>query len=195
LEASLDYRFQNTNLLVTFHPVTLEKHSAAKQFEELLTALDALGPDVGILMTKPNADTDGQIIIELMDQYVASRPFVRAYTSLGQLRYLSAMALVDAVVGNSSSGLYETPSFGKPTINIGDRQKGRLQADSVFNCEPVAADIESAVRRALTADCRAAVNPYGDGESSTRIRSELSAIAEPAALLKKHFFELNADHE
>lgn len=195
LEASLDYRFQNRNLLVTFHPVTLEKQSAAKQFEELLEALDALGPDVGILMTKPNADTDGQIIIELMDRYVASRPFARAYTSLGQVRYLSAMALVSAVVGNSSSGLYEAPSFGKPTVNIGDRQKGRLQADSIFNCEPVAADIERTVRQALSVDCSAAVNPYGDGKSATRIREAISAITEPSTLLKKHFFELNIDHE
>ncbi|WP_050479718.1 UDP-N-acetylglucosamine 2-epimerase [Herbaspirillum rhizosphaerae] len=195
LEASLDYRFQKKNLLVTFHPVTLEQHSAAGQFEELLQALDALGTDVGILMTKPNADTDGQVIIDLMERYVKDRPFARAYASLGQLRYLSAMALVDAVVGNSSSGLYEAPSFGKPTVNIGDRQKGRLQADSVFNCKPIAADIESTIRVALAADCSQTVNPYGDGESAVRIREAICAVAAPSTLLKKHFFELNIDHE
>lgn len=195
LEASLDYRFRDKNLLVTFHPVTLEQHSAAAQFEELLVALDAIGPDVGVLMTKPNADTDGQVIIDLMERYVKDRPSARAYTSLGQIRYLSAMALVDAVVGNSSSGLYEAPSFGKPTVNIGDRQKGRLQASSVFNCEPVAAAIENAIRSALVADCAATVNPYGDGESAARICQAISRIEDPAALLKKHFFELNIDHE
>lgn len=195
LEAALDFRLQKQNLLVTFHPATLEKQSAAAQFEELLTALDALGPEVGILMTKPNADTDGQIIIDLMDCYVKDRPFARAYTSLGQVRYLSAMALVDGVVGNSSSGLYEAPSFRKPTVNIGDRQKGRLQASSVVNCEPVAAEIEAAIRRALTMDCAQTVNPYGDGESAARIAKAISAVREPAALLKKHFFELNIDHE
>ena len=195
LEASLGYRFQKKNLLVTFHPVTLERQSAARQFEELLKALDAMGTDVGILMTKPNADTDGQAIIDLMDRYVKDRPFVRAYTSLGQVRYLSAMALVDAVVGNSSSGLYEAPSFGKPTVNIGDRQKGRLQADSVFNCEPIAADIESTIRVALAKDCSQTLNPYGDGESAVRIRAAIRAVPVPSALLKKHFFALNIDHE
>jgi len=195
LEVALDFRLQKQNLLVTFHPATLEKQSAAAQFEELLTALDALGHEVGILMTKPNADTDGQIIIDLMDRYVKDRPFARAYTSLGQVRYLSAMALVDGVVGNSSSGLYEAPSFRKPTVNIGDRQKGRLQASSVVNCEPVAAEIEAAIRRALTMDCAQTVNPYGDGESAARIAKAISAVREPAALLKKHFFELNIDHE
>jgi UDP-hydrolysing UDP-N-acetyl-D-glucosamine 2-epimerase len=194
LEKTLNFHFRQKNLLVTFHPVTLEKQSAEAQFNALLVALDSLGEEVGILFTKPNADTDGRIIIQLMDSYVTARPHARAYVSLGQLRYLSLMAQVDAVVGNSSSGLYEAPSFRKPTVNIGDRQKGRLQATSVINCPPTAAEIVKAVRQAMTTDCSGTVNPYGDGNSSVRIRDILENIADPAALLKKHFFDLAA-HE
>lgn len=195
LESSLDFKFKEKNLLVTFHPVTLETQSAEVQFQELLTALDALGPDVGIIFTKPNADTDGRAIIRLMDSYVATHSNARAYVSLGQLRYLSAMSHADAVVGNSSSGLYEAPSFGKPTVNIGDRQKGRLQAASVINCAPVSGEISKAIVRALATDCSGTVNPYGDGNSSIRIKDRLKQIVEPSVLLKKHFFDLAVDHE
>lgn len=195
LEEALDFRLREKNLLVTFHPVTLDAQPAETQFQELLTALDSFGQDIGIIFTKPNADTDGRAIIRLMDHYVAAHPNARAYTSLGQLRYLSAMAQVDAVVGNSSSGLYEVPSFGIPTVNVGDRQKGRLQAASVINCGADAGAIEKAIRRALDSDCSGAVNPYGDGTSSARIKDCLKRIAEPAALLKKHFFDLAVEHE
>jgi UDP-N-acetylglucosamine 2-epimerase (non-hydrolysing)/GDP/UDP-N,N'-diacetylbacillosamine 2-epimerase (hydrolysing) len=189
LEKSLDFSFKEKNLLVTFHPVTLEVHSAEVQFQALLSALDGLGQDVGIIFTKPNADTDGRAIIRLMDSYVAAHSNARAYVSLGQLRYLSAMSQVDVVVGNSSSGLYEAPSFGKPTVNIGDRQKGRLQAASVINCAPASGEIEKAIVQALATDCSGTVNPYGDGNSSVRIKESLKKIAEPSNLLKKHFFD------
>lgn len=193
LEKTLDFSLRKHNLLVTFHPVTLEDHSAAAQFAELLAALDRLGDDFGIIFTKPNADTDGRVIIRQIDEFVATRPNCRAYVSLGQLRYLSLMAQVDAVVGNSSSGLYEAPSFHIPTVNIGDRQKGRLQADSVINCIPQADAIEAAVRAALTKDCSTAINPYGNGDSSVRIKKTLKEIGAPESLLKKHFFDL-ANH-
>ena len=195
LEAALDLRFKEKNLLVTFHPVTLDTQPAEAQFQELLTALDNLGPDIGIIFTRPNADTAGRAIIRLLDNYVAAHPNARAYTSLGQARYLSVMSQVDAVVGNSSSGLYEAPSFGKPTVNIGDRQKGRLQAASVIDCEPEAGAIKKAVLQALASDGSGAVNPYGDGNSSARIKDRLKQVADPAALLKKHFFDLAAGHE
>lgn len=189
LEKSLDFSFRGKNLLVTFHPVTLETQPAEIQFRELLAALDGSGQNVGIIFTKPNADTDGRVIAQLMDEFVATHPNARAYVSLGQLRYLSAMSQVDAVVGNSSSGLYEAPSFCKPTVNIGDRQKGRLQAASVINCAPTHDEIEKAIVRALAMDCSGAINPYGDGNSSARIKEELKTVTEPAALLKKHFFD------
>ncbi len=203
LERDLNFSFKEKNLLVTFHPVTLETQSAEAQFQALLSALDGLGEDVGIVFTQPNADTDGRAIIPQMDSYVAAHPNTRAYVSLGQLRYLSVMSQVDVVVGNSSSGLYEAPSFGKPTVNIGDRQKGRLQAASVINCAPTAGEIGKAIVLALTSERAAAanptvnptVNPYGDGNSSVRIKDGLKKIAEPSALLKKHFFDLALTHE
>ena len=190
LSQELGFTFKEKNLLVTFHPVTLDDVSAKQQFQELLDALDQLGNEAGVIFTKPNADTDGRVIIGMVDDYVATRPHARAYTSLGQLRYLSAMAQVNAVVGNSSSGLYEAPSFGKPTVNIGDRQKGRLQASSVLNCGAVAGGIRAAIGEALTRDCTGTVNPYGDGHSSERIVSLIKQVADPKALLKKHFYEV-----
>jgi len=195
LEEALDFKFREKNLLVTFHPVTLESQPAESQFQELLTALDSLGQNVGIIFTKPNSDTDGRAIIRLMDQYVASHANAKAYTSLGQARYLSAMSQVDAVVGNSSSGLYEAPSLGRPTVNIGDRQKGRLQATSVINCRQEAVAIAEAISHALVSNCSGTVNPYGDGNSSVRIKDHRKKIVHPSELLKKHFFDLAVDHE
>jgi len=195
LEESLDFKFREKNLLVTFHPVTLEIQPAGTQFQELLTALDKLGNDIGIIFTKPNSDTDGRAIIRLMDDYVVSHPNASAYISLGQVHYLSVMSQVDAVVGNSSSGLYEAPSFGKPTVNVGDRQKGRPQATSVINCRQEASAIKEAVLQAFTLNCSGTVNPYGDGNSSVRIKDCLKQIIEPAALLKKHFFDLAINNE
>lgn len=189
LEVALGFEFRRRNLLVTFHPATLETQDPAVQFQELLAALDALGGDVGILFTKPNSDSHGRAIIQMIDAYVADRPHAKAFTSLGQLRYLSAMAQVDAVVGNSSSGLYEVPSFKKPTINIGDRQKGRLRAESILDCEPKKEAIIHALQLAFEVDCSEVVNPYGDGESSARIWSQLRACKDPQALLKKRFFD------
>jgi UDP-N-acetylglucosamine 2-epimerase (non-hydrolysing)/GDP/UDP-N,N'-diacetylbacillosamine 2-epimerase (hydrolysing) len=142
---------------------------------------------VGIIITKPNADTDGRVLIEMIDDFVSKRSNAKGYTSLGQARYLSTMAVVDAVVGNSSSGLYEAPSFKKPTVNIGDRQKGRLQASSVINCEPYATDIEHAIQKAFAMDCSDAVNPYGNGDSVQKMISIMKSITDYRALLKKHF--------
>lgn len=194
LEEALNFKFMKKNLLVTFHPATLETQPAEMQFQELLTALDSLGKNIGIIFTKPNSDTDGRAIIRLIDSYVATHPNAKAYTSLGQTRYLSTMSQIDVVVGNSSSGLYEAPSFGKPTVNIGNRQKGRLQASSVINCKQETSAIAKAILQALALDCSGAVNPYGDGNSSARIKDRLKQIIEPTALLKKHFFDLVADH-
>lgn len=191
LERELDFPFRVRNLLVTFHPATLDAESSDTQFRELLDALDAIGPEVGIVFTRPNADTGGRVIINLIDEFVASRPHARVYTSLGQLRYLSLLAQADAIVGNSSSGLYEAPTLKKPTVNIGDRQKGRLQADSVLNCPASAKEIEQTIRRAFTLDCSMTVNPYGDGESSPRIVSLLKE-AETAGLLQKRFWDMGS---
>ncbi len=191
LERDLGFVFRKRNLLATFHPATLDDDSVSGQMQALLDALDGLGPEVGIIFTKPNADTGGRRLSDMIDAYVAEREQAKAFTSLGQLRYLSLIPQVDAVVGNSSSGLYEVPSFKKPTVNIGDRQKGRLQASSVINCAPVADDILQAVRQAFVLDCSTAVNPYGDGNASSRIAAILKGLPEPRRLIKKHFFDLN----
>jgi len=195
LETELGFRFLDKNLLVTFHPATLDAVDAATQVRQLLTALDELGGQTGILFTLSNADTEGQSINTLIQQFVAIHPNACAYASLGQVRYLSAMAQVDAVVGNSSSGLYEAPSFRKPTVNIGDRQKGRLQAASIINCPAEAQAILESIRKAFVLDCTATANPYGDGNSSSRIKEILKNLANPSQLLKKPFMDLTSSHD
>ncbi len=195
LEKELNFRFLKKNLLVTFHPVTLDDEPAEVQFEELLKALEGLGEDVGIIFTMPNSDTGNHVLFALIERFVAIHANSKAYVSLGQVRYLSAMAEVDVVVGNSSSGLYEAPSFGKPTVNIGDRQKGRLMAQSVICCQPDAVAIAEAITLALEMDCSGVINPYGDGGSSIRIKETLKEIGNPAQLLKKRFFDFGNDHE
>jgi UDP-hydrolysing UDP-N-acetyl-D-glucosamine 2-epimerase len=190
LQRLLEFDFRERNILVTFHPVTLDEQPSETQFWELLSALGTLGARTGIILTRPNADNGGKALSQMIDGFTALHPNARAYTSLGQLGYLSTLAQVDAVVGNSSSGLYEAPSFRKPTVNIGNRQKGRMQAQSVLNCAPEAAEIRRAIESAFTLDCRNVVNPYGDGESSPRIVAALKAIPDPKRLLMKHFHEV-----
>lgn len=194
LEKELEFQFRKKNLLVTFHPVTLDDQPAGDQFKVLLQALGSLGPEVGIVFTKPNSDTDGRVLIGMIDAFLAKHPNAKAYTSLGQLRYLSVMAQVDAVVGNSSSGLYEAPSFKVPTVNIGSRQKGRLQAASVLNCPIEAQAISQTINKAFDLDCSGVMNPYGDGESSARIIAMLKNICAPRQLLQKHFFDMGESH-
>ncbi len=180
------------NLLVTFHPVTLDAQPAEPPFRELLSALESLGDEVGLVFTLPNADTEGRKLIRMIDAFVTGRANAVAHTSLGQLLYWSTAAQVDAVVGNSSSGLLEIPSLGTATVNIGDRQKGRLRAASVIDCPPEAAAILAALRRAFELDCAGAVNPYGDGHAAPRIVAAIKAVEDPSALIKKRFFDLEA---
>lgn len=190
LEKELDFKFREKNILITFHPTTLDDELPGEQFQKLLDALDMLGNEVGLIFTKPNSDTDGRLLIEMIDKYVAARPNAKAYVSLGQLRYLSTIACVDAVVGNSSSGLYEVPSFKKSTVNIGDRQKGRLKAASVIDCNPQVKDIYEAIKQAFTMDCSTTVNPYGDGNASSKIFRILKDT-NFKKMLKKSFYEVN----
>jgi UDP-N-acetylglucosamine 2-epimerase (non-hydrolysing)/GDP/UDP-N,N'-diacetylbacillosamine 2-epimerase (hydrolysing) len=188
LEKELAFHFRNRNLLVTFHPATLDADVPSVQFQELLLALDRLDPEIGMLFTKPNADTAGRKLIKMIDDFCQSRPHAKAYTSLGQVNYLSLMAQVDAVIGNSSSGLYEAPSLKVPTVNIGDRQKGRLQAASVIDCAVDARKIESSIFKAFNLDCADVINPYGDGHSSKKIVEVLKNIDLNSSILKKEFF-------
>ena len=169
LEATLDgFTFGDKSLLVTYHPVTLESGTAAEQIQNLLSALDRLS-DYKIIFTLPNSDTDGRVITKLINEYVVKNPKrAIAYPSLGLRRYLSALKYVRAVVGNSSSGIIEVPSFGIPTLNIGERQKGRLAANSVVNCGTGTDEILSGLCRILSSNfnIKEINNPY-EGKNTT----------------------------
>lgn len=195
LEETLQFQLRERNLLITFHPVTLDPQPSVVQFAELLKALEHFCPHTGLIFTKPNSDPEGRQLAQMIDHYVNTHANAKAYTSLGQIRYLSTIAHVDAVVGNSSSGLYEVPSFNKPSVNIGDRQKGRMYASSVIHCEPEAHAIEQAIRESYSKDCSNTLNPYGDGESSERMLAKLKEIPSYPVLLKKHFFEMGGAHD
>ncbi|MFZ5639690.1 MAG: UDP-N-acetylglucosamine 2-epimerase [Bacillota bacterium] len=193
LEKELNFKFGKRNVLVTFHPVTLENYTSESQFRELLSALDHF-KDLKIIFTKPNADPNDRILIKLIDEYVKrNSDKAAAFVSLGQLKYLSTINYVDAVVGNSSSGIIEVPSLGKPTVNIGDRQKGRIRADSVIDCSPKKESIIRALRKAFQPDfsklCKEVDNPYGDGNSAEKILTVLKEKTDKIKL-KKTFYDL-----
>jgi GDP/UDP-N,N'-diacetylbacillosamine 2-epimerase (hydrolysing) len=192
LEESLGFRLASRNLLVTFHPTTLESSTSRQQMTELLAALDPL-VDTHLVFTMPNADTDGRVLFEMINQFVAEHSNARAFTSLGQLRYLSCLRHVDGVVGNSSSGLAEAPTFAKGTINIGDRQRGRLKVRSVIDCAPERGAISAALAQLYTPAFKAALatvrNPYGDGGASERIVETLATVS-LSDILKKRFFNI-----
>jgi GDP/UDP-N,N'-diacetylbacillosamine 2-epimerase (hydrolysing) len=191
-EKSIGFPLGKRNILVTFHPVTLENATAETQFNALSRALAELEETV-IIFTKPNADTDGRVIIRLIDEFVSKYPQAKSFVSLGQLRYLSALQFMDAVVGNSSSGLIEVPSFKTATINIGDRQRGRILADSVISCSPEYEHIKEALNRAFSGSFRATLsqveNPYGKDNSSEAIIKMLKATSFEG-LVKKVFHEI-----
>jgi len=174
-------------LLLTVHPATLEADSSLDQFAELTAALDALPSSVALLFTGSNADTEGRRLTKAVRAYAKRRPNSAFRDSLGHDGYASALRAATAVVGNSSSGLYEAPSFGIPTVNIGDRQAGRLRAASVIDCPAERAAIAEALARALAMDARDVVNPYGDGRSAARIVEILAALEAPSSLLRKRF--------
>jgi UDP-N-acetylglucosamine 2-epimerase (non-hydrolysing)/GDP/UDP-N,N'-diacetylbacillosamine 2-epimerase (hydrolysing) len=190
LEKSLSFRFRGRNLLVTFHPATADAVSSIRQLEELLSALGRLGPDTGLIFTASNADTEGAQMNQRIKSFVAAHANACFVPSLGQQRYLSAMKYIDAVVGNSSSGIYEASSFKIPTVNIGDRQKGRQQAASVMDCPSQASRIHQTILEAFKKDCSKVVNPYGDGRSVLRILRAIKKVRDPQKLLKKRFWEI-----
>lgn len=192
-ERSIDFKLAEKNILITFHPVTLEKSTARQQFIELLEALDELD-DTHLIFTKANSDTDGRIINKLIDEYANANPLkAKAFISLGQLRYLSALQFMDAVVGNSSSGLSEAPSFKIATVNIGDRQKGRIKATSVIDCDPDKASITKNLKEVYTLEMKKILeqsdNPYGDGLASLEIINIIKKT-NIDNLLKKNFYDL-----
>ena len=192
LEDSLDFKLGSKNLLITFHPVTLETATASEQMAQLLAVLAKLD-DTQLIFTMPNADTDGRVLIKMVREFVAQHSNARAYTSLGQLRYLSCVSHVDGVIGNSSSGLAEVPSFRTGTINIGDRQRGRLRAASVINCEPTHQSIATALTKLYSIDFQKSLsnvtNPYGDGGASEKV-VEILKNHVLDGMVKKTFYDL-----
>ncbi|WP_029420725.1 UDP-N-acetylglucosamine 2-epimerase [Alicyclobacillus macrosporangiidus] len=192
LERALGFRFLSRNLLVTFHPVTLGNRDSTAEFAELLDALDQLGEKTGILFTKPNADPHGRRLAEMVDEFVRDHPNAKAYSSLGQQYYFSVVKWVDAVVGNSSSGICEVPALGKPTVDIGDRQKGRLRGNSVIHCEARREAILRAIEAAYQFDGSNVENPYGDGTSSQKIVQELRRHLQSGQSQPKHFYEVGS---
>ncbi len=175
--------------LVTFHPPTLSDN-ATDQCRALLTALDQF-PEASVIVTGSNADPGAREIDALMQAWVSKRPNSVFRTSLGSQRYVSALAQVDVVIGNSSSGLYEAPSFGVPTVNVGDRQARRPRASSVVDCAADSGAIAEAIRQALAMDFNGrSVNPFGDGTSAVQIAQIISGLQNPAALVRKSFKDI-----
>ncbi|WP_026672363.1 UDP-N-acetylglucosamine 2-epimerase [Alkalihalobacterium bogoriense] len=194
LAKSINFNLEKAFAVVTFHPVTLEKNSSQIQCKQLLDVIHTY-QHMNFIFTKANADTDGRIINQMIDEYVKENSHATAFTSLGMTKYLSALQYASFVIGNSSSGLVEAPSFGIPTINIGDRQKGRIQAESVINCKPISCEIKKAIKRALSDSfkkrARNSKNPYGDGNSSEQIVDILKDFLLNDKLeLKKQFYDM-----
>ena len=194
LEKSIDFGLGNKNLLITFHPVTLEKEgSSSEQMSALLNALAEL-EQTHLIFTMPNADTGGRELTRMVSDFVNSHDNASMYTSLGQLRYFSCLAQVDGVIGNSSSGLLEAPAFQIGTVNIGDRQKGRLKAESVIDCEPTKVDILEAIERLYSPTFKGSLDtvdsPYGNGGASRAI-AQILAEHPLDNLLKKSFYNLS----
>lgn len=197
-EEAIGFQLNKRNLLITFHPVTLENNTSKQHFGELLDAITEM-EDTHFIFTKPNSDTNGRIIIQLIDDFVARNPERScSFISLGHLRYLSALQHVDVVLGNSSSGLTEAPSFKVATVDIGDRQKGRIKAESVISCKPKKESITEAIQLALSADFQKKLeevrNPYGEGGASKKI-VEILKNSNYSEILKKRFFDLQYDNQ
>ena len=194
LEKQLEFQFTEKTIMVTYHPVTMEDISSKKQFDSILDVIRE-HKELSVIFTKANADMDGRIINQMIDDFVfVHKERCAVYTSLGQLRYLSALQFCKAVVGNSSSGIIEVPSFGIPTVNIGERQRRRLHAASVINCGNNKNEIETALMEALSdefADEVAQVkNPYEGEHTSDKMMAIMSQALRQGINKQKIFYDL-----
>ena len=192
-ENSIGFKLKKRNVLITYHPVTLEKEAPIQTFENILQALDELS-ETGLIFTHANSDKNGRVINKMITEYVdIHKEKAVVFKSLGQLRYLSALQFVDFVIGNSSSGILEVPAFYIPTINIGDRQKGRIYNESVINSNNSLEDIEKSITFALDKQFRKTIQQqemlYGNGTAAEKI---LKVIKEhPVIPLKKSFYDIS----
>lgn len=195
-EKAINFQLSDLSFLITYHPATLSDEGPEKPFTELLRAIDHF-PGAKVIFTKANADTAGRIINQKIDEYAERNPSqVKVFTSMGQLLYLSAIKNVDIVVGNSSSGLIEVPALHKPTVNMGERQRGRLRADSVINCEEKEHSIVAAIKEGLSPKHKNTldnlVSPYGQGDVSFKIKEYLKKVSLQDILMKQ-FYDVNYD--
>lgn len=194
LEKNIDFKIEENTAIVTYHPVTLENQSSAEQFKNLLAVLRNRR-ELRIIFTKANSDADGRIINRMIDEFASeNKERCAAYTSLGQIRYLSALKYCSMVIGNSSSGIIEAPVFHIPTINIGDRQKGRLAPDSVIHCDTNAECINDAIEKALENDFRKSIanqrSPYEGSDTSRQIVETIKRFLNGNISIKKSFHDL-----
>lgn len=191
LEQSINFELGACFFLVTYHPATLGNIVPNAAMQALLDALDHF-PDAHVIFTKPNSDTDGRILGQMIDDYAGRhKGRVAVFTSMGQIRYLSALRLADAVIGNSSSGIIEAPACNTPTVNIGERQGGRLKADSVVDCRETTESIVTAINMVLSPSFRTGIRQpaslYGYGESALQIKNHLKTAT---LRTTKHFYDL-----
>lgn len=199
LQKDLGIVFDKKIILTTYHPVTLEDRTSEEQFENLLKSLKTFR-DIKVIFTKANADTDGRIINQMIDEYVLENGNQAiAFSSLGSKRYLNLLNYADVVVGNSSSGIIEVPSFKIPTVNIGIRQEGRIQASTIINCGTNQAQISKAIELALSDDfkkrCTDAMNPYEGKETCNRIFQEIKSFVLGDSLsIKKQFYDIDFNY-
>lgn len=194
LEKELDMQLDKRYAIVTFHPVTLERNSAERQAIELMEACECF-QDMQFIFTKANSDAYGRIINEMFAEFVQKNSNMKLFDSLGMKRYLSALKYASFVLGNSSSGIMEVPSFGIPTVNIGDRQRGRMRADSIIDCEPASASIIKAIDKALSPEfrdyCKKCKNPYeGKDPSGDIVKIIKKFVDEDKIDLKKKFYNI-----
>lgn len=186
LEISLNGR----TAVVTFHPATLDPAPAPQQLDAVLGAVADVEPPLTVVITRANADPQGRAVNARIDEWLAEHPAWHAFDALGPERYHSLLRHAAVVIGNSSSGLYEAPSFQVPTVNVGERQRGRLRARSVIDVAVDRQAIRAGIERALQGDWRDTVNPYGDGRATPRIMAVLRALDDPGALVRKRFHDL-----
>ncbi len=193
IEKTMNINFKEKNILLTYHPVTLANNSSQNSFKALLSVLNERA-DINIIFTGPNADPGSDIILKMIKDFIKKNKNRSVFfTSMGHLKYLSCLQFVDAMVGNSSSGITEAPALSIPTINIGDRQKGRIQTPSIINCEPTLSSINSAFELLYSTKFQSNLvdifNPYGGGEAGKKIANKLKDIKLPKNI-KKTFFDL-----
>jgi len=190
LAAELEMPLAGPIALVTFHPATLDEDPAIDQLDEVLEGVAAADPPLTVVITRSNADPQGRALNARIDEWLTRQPSWRAFDALGPLRYHSLLENAAVVVGNSSSGLYEAPSFGVPAVNVGDRQRGRVRAASVIDVPARRDMVASAIAKAMAGDYRGTANPYGDGRTVPRIMAILRELGDPRALLRKHFHDM-----